>query len=32
MDVTDSDYIVMMDCDLQDTPELVEDMYKKIKQ
>lgn len=32
MDSVDGNYIVMMDADLQDTPELVEDMYKKIKQ
>lgn len=32
MDVVDSNYIVMMDADLQDPPELVDDMYKKIKQ
>lgn len=30
MDTADGDYIVMMDCDMQDPPYLVEEMYKKI--
>jgi glycosyltransferase involved in cell wall biosynthesis len=30
MDNVDGDYILMMDCDMQDPPKLVEQMYQKI--
>ncbi|MBI4680582.1 MAG: glycosyltransferase family 2 protein [Nitrospirae bacterium] len=32
LDYADADYIVIMDADLQDPPELIEDMYRKAKE
>ena len=32
LDYADADYVVIMDGDLQDPPELIEDLYKKSKQ
>lgn len=31
IDNVDGDYIVMMDCDMQDPPHLIEEMYQKIR-
>jgi len=32
LDYADADYVVIIDADLQDPPELIEDMYKKAKE
>ncbi|MCX6824767.1 MAG: glycosyltransferase [candidate division SR1 bacterium] len=31
MDIVDGDYVVMMDCDMQDPPHLIEKMYNKMQ-
>ncbi len=31
LDYTDADYVVIIDADLQDPPEIIADMYKKVK-